>query len=128
MRVLPVVVCAMCLALVGCDEKREKVAEFVSPDGGHVATVYAGHYNVTVRDSMFVYVEEVESGLEVDVLLLEAEEAREQVAGEGADCHVVVAHDAVVTLAFDGDPILRTFQLSLKIAEASVRLKLGVIF
>ena len=63
MRVLPVVVCAMCLALVGCNEKREKVAEFVSPDGGHVATVYVGHYNVTVRDSVFVYVEDVGSGL-----------------------------------------------------------------
>jgi len=62
MTVLPVVVCATCLAPGGCDEKREEIAEFVGPDGGRAATVYAGHWNVTVRDSVFVYVADVGSG------------------------------------------------------------------
>ena len=62
MRAWPVMICAICLVLVGCDEKREKVAEYVSPDGVHAAAVYVGHYNATVRDTVFVYVEAVESG------------------------------------------------------------------
>lgn len=61
MNAWPVILCAASLLLVGCDEKREKVAAYVSPDGRHVATVFAGHYNVTARDTVFVYVEAAES-------------------------------------------------------------------
>ncbi|MCE5247993.1 MAG: hypothetical protein ABFD84_13000 [Candidatus Polarisedimenticolia bacterium] len=61
MNAWPAILCAASLLLVGCDEKREKAAACVSPDGRHVATVFAGRYNVTARDTVFVYVEAAES-------------------------------------------------------------------
>src|SRR5512145_357170 len=66
-------------------------------------------------------------GLELEVLALrEAEGPREQVAREGLDRGVEVAHDRVVVAARVLDRVLDAGQLALEPEEVLVRAQLGV--
>src|SRR5688500_1088678 len=59
-------------------------------------------------------------------LLLEAAHARDQAGREAADRRVVSLRGFVVAAAFDGDAVLRPFELRLQLEESLIRPQLGI--